>query len=440
MKYREPILKKYKEPILDIKPSKKNRIKKQFLLILVVFILLLFITTKNFFSSSNSTYVLNEFEYSIVSRNDIKETLNISGSVQIRNEEIIRAPSTGLISEILVAEGDVLNINELCIKLLLESVHYDIDSSIAQIEKLKIENKMNKELFESDREVKKQELLLLGEDLKVKHGYYLEQKILYESGIISRKALEDTGYLVKVNELSYLTKENNIKTDIIRFNYNILINKNEIKLINKRIINLNEKQNSSLVYNKISGSITEILKKVNDYVYKNDELLIIHDQQSAVIILEVPESKISTIKIGADTQFYIGGNSYKGTINKIGNRAINKDSSYEAVIEVEVIPVEKGQSFMSGISADVEILLGLNKNAMNLPRSQYLTSGNQEYVYVIKGIEAIKTKIEYGYIDSSYVVITNGLKNGDKVITSSYDDFYELKKIDINEQGAILVQ
>ncbi len=75
------------------------------------------------------------------------------------------------------------------------------------------------------------------------------------------------------------------------------------------------------------------------------------------------------------------------------------------------------------------------QDSLCLPRAPYLTSGQQLFVYRIENDSAIRTDVQFGMLQGNYIQVLSGLKAGDLVITSSYDQYRHLEEIKIMPEG-----
>lgn len=87
----------------------------------------------------------------------------------------------------------------------------------------------------------------------------------------------------------------------------------------------------------------------------------------------------------------------------------------------------------SNVTANIH--LGIYRNSLYLPRGTYLTSGQQLFVYVIEGSKAARRDVRFGLIEGNNIQILSGLERGDRVITSSYDQYRHLDEIEILPEG-----
>ena len=79
------------------------------------------------------------------------------------------------------------------------------------------------------------------------------------------------------------------------------------------------------------------------------------------------------------------------------------------------IPNDKGK-IKVGMLADVVLTTDKVADALVIPASSVLQSGDEQYVYVANGNKAEKKIIETGVTDGERIQVLSGINEGDKVI------------------------
>jgi HlyD family secretion protein len=77
------------------------------------------------------------------------------------------------------------------------------------------------------------------------------------------------------------------------------------------------------------------------------------------------------------------------------------------------------------------LTLGDLTTAIIIPKGGFFQSTAGQWIYVLDGLNdmAIKRKIKIGRQNTDYFEILEGLEPGEKVITSSYDNFEKIDKL-----------
>ena len=152
------------------------------------------------------------------------------------------------------------------------------------------------------------------------------------------------------------------------------------------------------------------------------------DRREVYIDFDVYEQYVSLLEIGGDMTVTVGTSTMEAEITKIGKVATMDTDGLAAMIEVRAVPLTE-QTLTPGASAVATITLSVQNDVLTLPRGSWLTTGGQEYVYVVDGNRAVKTEVVLGEIQGTDVEILSGLKAGDEVITGSYQNYIDQDEV-----------
>jgi HlyD family secretion protein len=71
-----------------------------------------------------------------------------------------------------------------------------------------------------------------------------------------------------------------------------------------------------------------------------------------------------------------------------------------------------------GMSADVEVIVSRKDHVLLIPSQAIIEKNDAKYVYVGNGSKAVLRQIKTGQLNWSYTEVTEGLQEGDIVITN----------------------
>ena len=93
------------------------------------------------------------------------------------------------------------------------------------------------------------------------------------------------------------------------------------------------------------------------------------------------------------------------------------------------------QGIRRGQTLHIRLELGELTNAITVARGGFYQTTGGQWIFVLNQneTEAVKRNIKLGRQNSQVFEVLEGLKKGEKVITSSYDNFGDVDKIIINE-------
>ena len=165
------------------------------------------------------------------------------------------------------------------------------------------------------------------------------------------------------------------------------------------------------------------------YSSSNATAFTILTEDSYKISLSVDELDILSVKQGQTANITLDaldGESFEGTVTKVGTVGSTSGSSAKYTVE---ITVPKEENMLLGMSASATIQIDEVDDAVLIPLSALQESGGKSFVYTEKsedGTLSGKVEVETGLSNDSQVEITSGLSEGDtvyyQVVEKSSDD------------------
>jgi len=146
--------------------------------------------------------------------------------------------------------------------------------------------------------------------------------------------------------------------------------------------------------------------------------------------MEVNETDAGSLNVGDKMTLTVSAKTLVAVITSIGKVAALSSDGLTATVTVRVKPTT-AVTLTPGASAAATLTLGSKAGALTLPRGAFLTTGAQKYVYVVQGSTARKTTVTFGTLQSDTVEVKSGLKAGDVVIVSGYQDFIDQDLVQI---------
>ncbi|MEW5817036.1 MAG: efflux RND transporter periplasmic adaptor subunit [Spirochaetota bacterium] len=208
----------------------------------------------------------------------------------------------------------------------------------------------------------------------------------------------------------------------------------DLKTTSAKIQRVRERMAGCRLKSPFDGRILEVFVRQGAWISQYEKIALIADVKNPRLTLNIPENRIERINPKLPVVISYGNVQYRGYVERIGLQA-ETDSNGTTTIPVEVAFTTIPEKVIPGSSASGEIVLGIKKSALVLPRGAFLSTGEHTCVYRILGNKAYRTEVTYGLIQGTTVEIAAGLEEGDLVITSSYQDFFGLSEILLKPEG-----
>ncbi len=386
-----------------------------------------------YFSTRENIVNIGDYTIATVSSGDLITSTEASGTVVLPTQVSIVNMERGYASKIFVKIGDTVS-NSTVLAILdvpdLEENRDDLENNLftANIDLEEIELSLEYSVKELETSLRRIQIDISEASLEVS-----DKKKLLEL-----QSSRQSDYEGALDQLEILQEQ---KEDLI-FNLerqkregelSIRKQKAQIKQMKTSLNRINQDINDARITSPIAGdvlSLNEDLTVTGSLINQNASLFTIADTSDVFIDLEVYEQYSSSLEIGGHMELLISSNIVEAEITQIGQVASLSSDGLAATITVRARPLGN-VDLTPGASAVADIPLGTKENALLLPRGSYLTTGNQKYVYLLEGNKAYKTEVAFGEIQGTQVEVLNGLKKGDRVIISSYQNFIDQDTIEL---------
>ncbi|MCM1158220.1 MAG: efflux RND transporter periplasmic adaptor subunit [Bacteroidales bacterium] len=171
-----------------------------------------------------------------------------------------------------------------------------------------------------------------------------------------------------------------------------------------------------------SGIVESIDVIKGAYANETQTLMTIIDINKIGVEFSIAKDDLGAIKTGQKARVVVGDKEYEGTVDYVSRVAVsdmtitgNTDSG--GTIKGR-ISLDKPDDIYIGVSAKVYIFVGRSENALAVPYEAVNSDVDGDYVYIINKENLIERKdITIGICSDEYYEITEGINEGDKVIT-----------------------
>lgn len=426
---------------LKKKPYKSPGQKRQQVIALIVVLMVALISVVAYFMlmPKEQIYVLKTYDSAVVQKGSLVRKIQAGGAVSIPLQVIVTAPDVGdgaYVQQLLVKQGDYVEQNQVLAILGVPTLIDQLRELEEEYEEAKIsyEQFVQQNVFSIARS--ERELARLVLDIEEAESEVEKQSQLYAVNA-ARKSDYDRA-LKTLENLRFSYDEKVIQLEESRI-INKINESNRLSALDryqKNIARIETSINDATILSPIEGEILALESRLTvpgSTINKSQSLFTVADRTSAIIELDVPQQHAGLLEIGQQVSLSVGGRPLLGTIESIGRVALMSSDGITATVQVIVRP-EQGSDLIPGSTAVSELVIGTLDDILLLPRGPYLTTGGQRFVYVIEGNQAIKTAVTYGELHTDQVQILRGLSEGDRIITSGYQNYIEHNTIML--QGA----
>lgn len=377
-------------------------------------------------------------------RGSIVKEVELLGTINSDNIEIITLPSNVKAINIYVEENDLIEENKLLAELDPEDLLLSLEKEKLNLQQVKsdlnnLSNDLsNAALLENDVLKREEELAILSRDLIKANEDLQRAQALYNKGAISQ--VEHNDYLIAIDNLNsqIMTAELNLNDAITKNISNndkkqedILTLQRQIEAVNLEIKNLNSKIKDSKIYSSISGYVTEFPLELSKKTI-NEDKIVIHGADSYEFVAKVPQKDALLIKEGQISQVKIEGldTSYEGQVVFISKVANTDDSAGKTPkVEIKIKVVNPDQVIKFGYEGSAVINVDTVEDVIVIKNECVKNQDGKDYVFVVENNIVRKAYVERGLTDGYSTSILAGIDEGDLIVVNPPIDLIEGGKI-----------
>ena len=366
-----------------------------------------------------------------VRRGNLTTLQQEEGKIVPAKEFTIANSYGGEITELTVKEGQFVQKGDLLALLNTKELEFQLQQIQAQLKALKGEQGISHQ-DPLPSQVRSQELMVekAKQDLKLAEEDLSRANILYEDGAVTPKELSLAENLVSSASLWLKQQEEALK--LLRearspsLESQLLYGGREEALKAQQEL-LEYQIEKGRILAPISGVIAGLNVKAGDLASPGLPLMQLFEPDKFLVESYLPPASLLEIKAGTEVKLKQDRKGeelvFSGVITEISPSAIEKVSPLgllEEKIKITILPEASEKiTLIPGTFLDVELITSQKEDVLFVPISALFPSrGDQALWLVEKGKTKLQT-VETGFQNNRYAVITNGLKDGDLVITDS---------------------
>ncbi len=412
---------------MDIKREKKTGWKaifqKKYLPYLFGAVFLIFVAILLLRSNASVLRVSADVvTISNVEKDEFNDYVRLTSTAQPITTVQLSPLETGVVERIVAEEGTKVRRGDVIVEMSNNSLSMQILQSEADLAEK--QNILRNTLIsmEQERLTLKQDKLQLDIDVDRKYRAYMRNERLYKNNLLAKEdwmqSKED--YELALNQRT-LNEEKQYQDSLFRSNQVGQMEESlrsmslNMQLIRQRVDNLKIKA-------PIDGEVGMLNVVLGQSVGEGTAIGQVNDLSAYKVTAQIDEHYIDRVTIGLTASFERQDNLYEMVLRKVYPEVREGQFRADFVFSGEV-----PENIRSGQTYYLNLQLGQPTEAVMIPRGSFyqLTGGSWIYVVNAEGTKAFRRKIRIGRQNPQYYEVLEGLDPGEKVITSSYDNFGE---------------
>jgi HlyD family secretion protein len=364
-----------------------------------------------------------------VKRGEMRREVRGNGTLVPQVVRWVPAPAEGRIEKIMVQAGVEVDANTVIADMSNLQMEQQATDAEFQVKAAEADEENLKVRLESESMTQQSAIATINAQYSQAKLQLDTDEVLGKQGLVSE-------LLLKISRVNVQDLANRLKVEQQRLAVSSRSTKAQLNAASSRLQQLRvlaklkrDQVEALKVRAGTSGVLQEVSVQVGQQVTPGFNIARVADPASLKAELRIPETQVSGVKIGQPVAVDTRNGIIQGQVSRIDPAA--KDGTF--TIDASLIgPLPP--SARPDLSVDGTIELEVLHNVLNMGRPPFGQAQQTVGLFVLSpdGTEANRTQVTLGRTSVGTVEITNGLKEGDRVIISDTSSLDSYNRIRIN--------
>ncbi len=355
-----------------------------------------------------------------VTDGQFNDYIRVSGQVQPMVTIQLSPLEGGSVEKIIVEEGATVKAGDPI--LVLSNDNLDLQILNAEAELAEKENILRNTMISMEQQklTHEQNRLRYASETRRNKRTYEQNRQLYAEQLISK---ED---FLKAEE-DYDLSRQNLELTLKSMEQDSLYRATELKSLRESLANMRtnmqlirRRKESLTIKAPIDGVLGLLDATLGQYIGAGTKIGQINSEGSYKIEAKIDEHYIDRVVPGLEASFERQSENFGAQVRKVYPEV--RDGKFQADFKFEG---QQPDNIRTGQTYYLNLQLGQSEQAVLIPRGTFYQKTGGKWIYVLSpdGGKAVRRDIRIGRQNPQFYEVLEGLEPGEKVITSSYDNY-----------------
>lgn len=315
----------------------------------------------------------------------------VSGKIAADNETSIYVASSVKCTAVYVQAGDTVQAGQKICTL-------DLDSTLSSYNAANISYDSAAQSYQDQKAILDKQVQLAQDNLN-------NLKALYEIGAVSQMEIDQA-------ELSLQQAEAGRTSTLAQLEAGMQSAKSNVEQLSTLLEDVDSQGN---VVAPTAGTLVSLNAVENAFVSPSMPVAVIDGPEQMKVTVSVSEALVPKLAIGDEAEVTVSAvdAAFTAQIRSVEQTANAQTKLYTVTLTV---PADVS-GLLSGMFADVTFRTNASENAVVVPTEAILTSGEDQYVFVVENDTAKYVPVTTGLTGNGVTEITSGLQPGQQLVT-----------------------
>jgi HlyD family secretion protein len=355
-----------------------------------------------------------------------REFIPVNGVVLPITTIYLDALEGGRVEEKYVEDGAIMKKDQPILRLSNTDLELSLVNQQTSVYNLLTQMNISQNQAQQNTVSRKNQLTDVNSLFKEAERVYNLNKSLYAQKVIGAQEFKQSEnnylYLLEKTRLS----EEIMKQDSVSGNQQLRQASQLYKGSQEALSVMQKKVGDLIVRAPVDGQLTSLDAEIGQSKNKGERLGQLDILSGFKVRVDVDEHYITRIYTGLIGEFSLAGKDYKLKITKVYTQVTNGRFQ----VDMEFVG-EVPQGIRRGQTLQIRLALSDEITALLLPKGGFYQQTGGNWIFKLADNEktAYKVDIQLGMQSPDYYQVLQGLKAGDKVVTSSYENYGNMQEL-----------
>lgn len=366
-----------------------------------------------------------------IKKGAFQETIPVNGTVLPQTTIYLDALEGGRIEEKFVEDGAMMKKDQPILRLSNTDLELSLANQETQVFNVLTQMNISKNAATQNTIRQLNQLAEVENALTEAERIYTLNKKLHEEGVMGVQEFKQAE-----NNYKYQVRRQKLTEDILRQDTESVKqmstqDKESLKRMQNTLSLMRRKVGDLVVRAPIDGQLTSLDAEIGQSIERGARLGQLDMTTGFKVRADIDEHYISRIYNGLKGTFSFANNDYSLIIKKVYTQVNAGRFQVDMMFEGKQI-----EGIRPGQTLQIRLALSDETQAILLPRGGFYqqTGGNWIFKVGENGKTAYKTDIQLGRQSPDYYEVLQGLNPGDKVVTSSYENYGTMQELVLKKE------
>ena len=367
---------------------------------------------------------------STVKQGEFQAFVPLRGTVLPKREIFLDAVDGGRVEQVFVEEGNMVQAGEKLLRLSNSSLQLSVLAREADVAE-QVNNLRNSRLAMERSRLDKINAVIDSEyKITTLNRQLSKIRKLVSQGVLATDELETLTEQLEFEKRRLATVKESQNTELSLQKQQIIQLEQNVETLKDNLIIARKSLDNLTVTAPISGQLTFLQAELGQSIADGQRLGQLDDLNQFKVTTQIDEFYLNQVNAGMSGLFLNAGQSYQLSVAKVypgvNNGQFKVDWDFSGTKPAEL---RRGQT--------IQLKLELSSAQQTLVVEQggfyQDTGGTWAFVMADDGLSASRRSVEFGRRNSDVLEVVSGLKEGDRIVSSSYGELTEMQSLEFTE-------